>query len=64
LFARIAAFELAEGKVVDVAEILPADSESNVGVRSYAIDPAAAKRLWFLSERLTGIKFSMTQNRS
>jgi NAD(P)-dependent dehydrogenase (short-subunit alcohol dehydrogenase family) len=49
---------------VDVAEILPADSESNVGVRSYAIDPAAAKRLWFLSERLTGIKFSMTQNRS
>jgi len=49
---------------VDVAEILPADSESNVGVRSYAIDPAVAKRLWFLSERLTGIKFSTTENRS
>jgi hypothetical protein len=42
---------------VDVAEILPPDSASNVGVRSYAIDPGAAQRLWSLSERLTGVKF-------
>jgi NAD(P)-dependent dehydrogenase (short-subunit alcohol dehydrogenase family) len=41
---------------VDVAEILPHDSASNVGVRSYAIDPEAAKRLWVLSEELTGVK--------
>ena len=38
---------------VDVAPILSTDSESNVGVRSYAIDPQAAKRLWTLSEELT-----------
>jgi hypothetical protein len=42
---------------VDIAEILPPDSASNVGVRSYAIDPKAAERLWSLSERLTGVKF-------
>jgi len=42
---------------VDIAEILPPDSTSNVGVRSYAIDPEAAERLWSLSERLTGVKF-------
>jgi hypothetical protein len=41
----------------DVAEILPRDSASNVGVRSYAIDPEAAERLWAMSERLTGVKF-------
>jgi NAD(P)-dependent dehydrogenase (short-subunit alcohol dehydrogenase family) len=42
---------------VDVAEILQPDSESNVGVRPYAINPEAAQRLWSLSERLTGVKF-------
>ena len=42
---------------VDIAEIVPSDSESKRGVRSYAIDPAGAKRLWSLSERLTGVKF-------
>jgi hypothetical protein len=42
---------------VDVAEILPPDSTSNVGVRSYAVDPEAAQRLWSLSVRLTGVKF-------
>jgi NAD(P)-dependent dehydrogenase (short-subunit alcohol dehydrogenase family) len=42
---------------VDIAPILPPDSTSNVGVRSYAIDPRAAERLWLLSERLTGVKF-------
>jgi NAD(P)-dependent dehydrogenase (short-subunit alcohol dehydrogenase family) len=41
---------------VDVAKILPSDSSSNVGVRDYAIDPVAAKRLWKLSEELTGVK--------
>jgi len=41
----------------DVAEIIPPDSSSNVGVRSYAIDPKATERLWSLSERLTGVKF-------
>ena len=42
---------------VDIAPILPPDSPSNVGVRSYAIDAKAAERLWLLSERLTGVKF-------
>ncbi|MBZ5667426.1 MAG: SDR family NAD(P)-dependent oxidoreductase [Acidobacteriia bacterium] len=42
---------------VDVAEILPPDSPSNVGVREYAIDPKSAKCLWTLSEELTGVKF-------
>jgi NAD(P)-dependent dehydrogenase (short-subunit alcohol dehydrogenase family) len=41
---------------VDVAGVLPADSPSNVGVREYAIDPVAAKRLWKLSEELTGVR--------
>ncbi|HEY2119279.1 MAG TPA: oxidoreductase [Candidatus Acidoferrum sp.] len=41
---------------VDVAPILPPHSPSNVGVRPYAIDPEAAKRLWTLSEQLTGVK--------
>jgi len=27
-------------------------------VRSYALDPAAAERLWTLSEQLTGASFS------
>jgi NAD(P)-dependent dehydrogenase (short-subunit alcohol dehydrogenase family) len=42
---------------VDIAPILPRDSTSNVGVRSYAIDPRTAEQLWLLSERLTGVKF-------
>jgi NAD(P)-dependent dehydrogenase (short-subunit alcohol dehydrogenase family) len=41
---------------VDVAPILQDSSASNVGVRPYAIDPEAAKRLWKLSEELTGVK--------
>jgi len=40
----------------DIAGVLPPDSTSHVGVRSYAIDPAAAVRLWALSESLTGVK--------
>ena len=39
---------------VDVSEVLPLDSDSNAGVRPYAIDLDAAERLWSLSERLTG----------
>jgi NAD(P)-dependent dehydrogenase (short-subunit alcohol dehydrogenase family) len=42
---------------VDVAPILRDGSASNVGVRSYAIDPEAAERLWSLSDRLTGMGF-------
>jgi hypothetical protein len=41
---------------VDVAPILQDNSASNTGVCPYAIDPAAAKRLWELSEELTGVK--------
>jgi len=44
---------------VDVAPILPPDSASNVGVRPYAIDPEAAKRLWTLSEELIGVKVEL-----
>jgi NAD(P)-dependent dehydrogenase (short-subunit alcohol dehydrogenase family) len=40
---------------VDVAPILQDGSASNVGVQPYAIDPAAATRLWTLSEELTGV---------
>jgi len=36
---------------VDVAEILPADSAGNAGVRAYAIDPQAAERLWAAERR-------------
>jgi NAD(P)-dependent dehydrogenase (short-subunit alcohol dehydrogenase family) len=42
---------------VDIGEVLPPNSSSTVGVRPYAIDPAAAQRLWTLSERLAGLKF-------
>jgi NAD(P)-dependent dehydrogenase (short-subunit alcohol dehydrogenase family) len=41
---------------VDVAGILLPGSSSNVGVREYAVDPVAAKRLWKLSEELTGVR--------
>ncbi len=34
------------------------DQSSDGGVRSYAIDPAAADRLWALSEEMTGESFS------
>jgi NAD(P)-dependent dehydrogenase (short-subunit alcohol dehydrogenase family) len=35
-------------------------SSTSLGVMPHAIDPAAAKQLWTLSERLTGVKFSAT----
>lgn len=41
----------------DIAEAVPADSLKPFGVRPWAIDPENAKRLWKLSEELTGVKF-------
>jgi NAD(P)-dependent dehydrogenase (short-subunit alcohol dehydrogenase family) len=37
----------------DIAELTDADADS--GVRSYALDPAQAARLWALSAELTGV---------
>lgn len=36
---------------------LASDTEMPNGVKSYSLDQANAKRLWSLSEELTGIKF-------
>lgn len=44
---------------VDIAEAVPADSAKGTGVRPWAIDPELAKRLWTLSEELTGVKFEL-----
>jgi NAD(P)-dependent dehydrogenase (short-subunit alcohol dehydrogenase family) len=41
----------------DIAEAVPGDSNKGYGVRPWAIDPAAAEKLWNLSEKLTGVKF-------
>lgn len=42
----------------DVA-VLASDFEMSNGVKSYSLDEADAKRLWTLSEELTGIKFQI-----
>lgn len=42
---------------VDIAEAVPADSLKATGVRPWAIDPDNAKKLWQLSEKLTGVRF-------
>ncbi|NBD23191.1 oxidoreductase [Paenibacillus glycinis] len=42
----------------DISEAVPADSVKGTGVRPWAIDPEAAKRLWTLSEALTGVKLN------
>jgi hypothetical protein len=42
---------------VDIAEVRPPDSTSNLGVSPWAIDPKIAERLWTLSEDLPGVKF-------
>jgi NAD(P)-dependent dehydrogenase (short-subunit alcohol dehydrogenase family) len=42
----------------DIAEAVPADSLKPYGVRPWAIDPEYARRLWQLSEELTGVKFN------
>ena len=39
----------------DIAQLVPADSELNSGVRPWAVDKAAAEALWVLSEKLTAI---------
>jgi NAD(P)-dependent dehydrogenase (short-subunit alcohol dehydrogenase family) len=39
----------------DVAELVPDDDQGAQGVRSYAIDPEQAARLWTLSAELTGV---------
>lgn len=41
----------------DVAELLAGDVPGARGVKPYAIDPAAADRLWAASERWTGVAF-------
>jgi NAD(P)-dependent dehydrogenase (short-subunit alcohol dehydrogenase family) len=39
----------------DIAQLVSADSELNSGVRPGAVDEAAAKALWILSEKLTSV---------
>ncbi len=41
----------------DIAPLLPDDSTDLLGVRSWAVDPVAAERLWALSGELTGVRF-------
>lgn len=41
----------------NIAEAVPADSIKPYGIRPWAIDPENAKRLWKLSEELTGVEF-------
>lgn len=41
----------------NIAEAVPADSLKANGVRPWTIDPDYAKKLWQLSEKLTGVKF-------
>ena len=39
----------------DIADVAPDDQEFTGGVRSYAVDPEQAARLWTLSAELTGV---------
>jgi NAD(P)-dependent dehydrogenase (short-subunit alcohol dehydrogenase family) len=39
----------------DIAAIVPDDAATWTGVRQYAIDPEAARRLWTVSEAMTGL---------
>lgn len=39
----------------DIAALVPADSKLSNGVRPWAVDKAAAKALWILSEKLTSV---------
>ncbi len=41
----------------DIAQAVPADHKPLDGVLPWAIDGAAAERLWVLSEQLTGVRF-------
>jgi NAD(P)-dependent dehydrogenase (short-subunit alcohol dehydrogenase family) len=42
----------------NIAAVVPAEGKAPYGVRSWAIDPEYAKKLWQLSEKLTGVKFT------
>ncbi|MBW7452861.1 SDR family NAD(P)-dependent oxidoreductase [Paenibacillus sepulcri] len=47
---------------VDITTAVPADTPVSLtvsGVPPWAIDPASAKRLWQLSEEMTGVKFKI-----
>jgi NAD(P)-dependent dehydrogenase (short-subunit alcohol dehydrogenase family) len=41
----------------DIAKPWVEGMSANVGVRAHAIDPAAAARLWTVSESMTGVEF-------
>lgn len=41
----------------DVAELAPGNSPGSKGVKPYSLDEASAKKLWKLSEEMTGIIF-------
>lgn len=41
----------------DIAEAVTAEDERRIGVKHWAIDPEAARRLWTVSETLTGVRF-------
>jgi len=43
----------------NIAELKPAGDQSMSGVRPWAIDPQAAKRLWALSEKMLGETFAL-----
>ena len=43
----------------DIARAVPADDTSFSGVRPWAIDPEAAKRLWTMSEKMLGETFNV-----
>ncbi|WP_158766704.1 oxidoreductase [Terricaulis silvestris] len=42
----------------DIAVAVPADDKGFSGVRPWATDPALADKLWALSEKMTGVRFS------
>jgi hypothetical protein len=44
--------------VSPVSDVDPMTTEGRTGVRSYAVDPERAARLWALSEELVGERFA------
>ena len=48
----------------NIAAAVPADDKSFAGVRPWAIDPEAAKRLWSLSEKLLGETFAIQSGKT
>ncbi len=44
---------------VDVSVAVPGDFEGTTGVRPWARDPAIAERLWWETERWSGVRFSV-----